>query len=509
VANIARVVTDQSVKDSLLYARKLPKPSGWGPSATKYPTASIICTKTDQLNVELTGRRLSGPGQSLSKETLQELEANIQKTKKDGDKTNHELWVRKRYFLVMNARNASVTEKLREAYAEPLKGEHLQVFCVSNLEYEKSASEGLDDGIGASCIPQLRQFCHSITAPVQLSESRNVLLPRLGNSVFAMKRWATKASQGQTTELAVIQANRGAVLHDINNYTYHLEEKIDETVSGMRKDVEQNLTTLMENRVGAWEQEAKNQSSKWRQWHWNQYNAWCRNDGCWRSPKLGNVNWTQQIMWRMQQELQFQSDLLLEEISEKFDSFGTLMKKELHNIQNTFESKKTSASLSQSIPAWTNQIDHKIQKAKTRARNDFKTIQYKATESSVTSYVFVAMCSAHRMAARESGPGMKRRQIGIIEERIGNGNLFPVVSQAIQDDLEKLVLQAQADFKKALTDIVVEMKYQVHMQYDDTELARESLQLAKYLQNRLPEFEEELAKIRTDVEDTSDWIGRI
>lgn len=65
-----------------------------------------------------------------------------------------------------------------------------------------------------------------------------------------------------------------------------------------------------------------------------QYNAWCMNSGNHYTLKRGSVNWNADLIWKMRMELDFQWNLLEEEIPTVFkailesitDSFGQLQR---------------------------------------------------------------------------------------------------------------------------------------------------------------------------------------
>lgn len=45
-----------------------------------------------------------------------------------------------------------------------------------------------------------------------------------------------------------------------------------------------------------------------------QYNAWCLNNGHHFTGKRGEVNWNQDLIWKMKSELEFQWELVEEEV---------------------------------------------------------------------------------------------------------------------------------------------------------------------------------------------------
>lgn len=64
------------------------------------------------------------------------------------------------------------------------------MFCVSNTTYEKYAEKGNNELVQSSGIPQLRQFCHSITAEAQFREASHFLRSTLPSIIHSLELWA-------------------------------------------------------------------------------------------------------------------------------------------------------------------------------------------------------------------------------------------------------------------------------------------------------------------------------
>lgn len=64
------------------------------------------------------------------------------------------------------------------------------MFCVSNKLYGKYSSKGNTNLVVASGIPELRRFCHSITAEAQLREAQHFLQSALFSFVNSLGMWA-------------------------------------------------------------------------------------------------------------------------------------------------------------------------------------------------------------------------------------------------------------------------------------------------------------------------------
>ena len=105
----------------------------------------------------------------------------------------------RREILLINARNSHVKEGLQAAYASKIPGGRLEVFCVSNKMYQGASRKGKVEAVQASGIPQLRRFCHSITARIRLLESKNFLEASLSNLLGSIELWANTAPEPQHT----------------------------------------------------------------------------------------------------------------------------------------------------------------------------------------------------------------------------------------------------------------------------------------------------------------------
>ncbi|KAL2126183.1 hypothetical protein VTI74DRAFT_1519 [Chaetomium olivicolor] len=56
------------------------------------------------------------------------------------------------------------------------------------------------------------------------------------------------------------------------------------------------LNGLQDDRHPIWKEAAYTEAKPWREWHWTQYDAWCRNNGHHRTDKLGKVDWNAKIV---------------------------------------------------------------------------------------------------------------------------------------------------------------------------------------------------------------------
>jgi len=79
----------------------------------------------------------------------------------------------------------------------------LEVFCVSNTTYEKFSRKGNTEMVLASGIPELRRFCHTITAGAQFLEAKHFLRSNLSSLLSSVELWASSFKPRPQIEEAV------------------------------------------------------------------------------------------------------------------------------------------------------------------------------------------------------------------------------------------------------------------------------------------------------------------
>ena len=68
-----------------------------------------------------------------------------------------------------------------------------------------------------------------------------------------------------------------------------------------------------------------------------QYDAWCRNNGDYYTEKRGSVNWNQDLIWKMKSELEFQWELVEEEVTRVLDELLEGLKTKLTDLRASLE----------------------------------------------------------------------------------------------------------------------------------------------------------------------------
>ena len=81
-----------------------------------------------------------------------------------------------------------------------MEGRILDVFCVSNKWYEKYCPKGNTNFVEASGVPDVRRFCHTVTADAQLNEAKHFLKSKLSAMLNTLNLWADSSLQKQESE---------------------------------------------------------------------------------------------------------------------------------------------------------------------------------------------------------------------------------------------------------------------------------------------------------------------
>jgi hypothetical protein len=100
---------------------------------------------------------------------------------------------------LIEARNSHVSEGLKRAYAEKVARGTLDVFCISNKHYEKFCRKGNVEYVKKTGIPELRRFCHSITAAAQFIGAKHYVQSRVPGLLNSIRLLAEKEPREEDT----------------------------------------------------------------------------------------------------------------------------------------------------------------------------------------------------------------------------------------------------------------------------------------------------------------------
>ncbi|RYP26651.1 hypothetical protein DL767_007934 [Monosporascus sp. MG133] len=341
-----------------------------------------------------------------------------------------EKYLMKQEWLLIEARNEHVKDGLRKAYAAKVPGEKLDVFCVSNTTYEKYSEKGDQELVRASGIPQLRQFCHSITAEAQFREALDRLQARLPNLINSLELWANTNLETHEREDFVLDVCVYRILTDV-------EKEIADAVSTLRDDF--NL----------------------------QYYAWCLNKGNHATPSRSREDWNAKIIWKMRMELDYQWELVEDEIPSLFESLLDTIRSELGYLKDQVGNSAqpdVSKALNEGIDSRIKGLEYTLGLEKEKFASAVRLVRRDASETNYNSFILKEMIPAYREASSQRGAGRDRRQKQIVQNRITDGTLFPNMSIAIRRDMERAIKQSE----KALRDILGQSVSNIRNDFDLT-----------------------------------------
>jgi hypothetical protein len=98
-----------------------------------------------------------------------------------------------------------VEEQLNRLYSGMVVNGNLEIFCVSNTEYNDSRGEEYTIArprIELSGIPALRQYCHLIPAKTQFEAVSAYLEHQVPSLLSSIRQWLLLGSEGLSAERA-------------------------------------------------------------------------------------------------------------------------------------------------------------------------------------------------------------------------------------------------------------------------------------------------------------------
>ncbi|QKD53759.2 uncharacterized protein FOBCDRAFT_260326 [Fusarium oxysporum Fo47] len=377
VAKISRAITDQSLKYSLFYVLSRHMPTEWEDSGAKRLNVAVVCTKSEEINLVTARRELCGPNKAISIATMESLDSEIDTAKSSGDRKRKKDAKKQQELLLVQARNEHVKRNLQTGYSSEMDGRNLDVFCVSNKWYEKYCPKGNNTFVDASGIPDLRRFCHTLTADAQLNEAKHYLRSRLSALLNSLDLWANSSLDEQ--------------------------DKIEELDDSVRAKAKEALDQIP-NLVATFRQDFTECFQEQIMTFFGQYNAWCLNYGDHQTPKRGRENWNAKIIWKMRMELEGQWDIVEEEVTDVFSAV-------LHGAMSLLDSLKSGLShslppqhvnpIAQSINAQIENLKYKMSREERRLHAEVRVIRRYASESNYNSYVLQDMIPQYRSAASQ------------------------------------------------------------------------------------------------------------
>ncbi|KAL8365133.1 hypothetical protein RB595_004106 [Gaeumannomyces hyphopodioides] len=440
VANISRAITDQSLKSSLYSVLSRHVPMAWDEVAGKGLKVAVVCTKSDDINLNAAKGAFCGPGKAIDPVTLQNLDAGIEVAKRSGSQHYYLKTLKHRKkILFIKARSDHVKRGLQQAYASKVPGEVLDVFCVSNTMYEKYAPQGNGELVAASEIPDVRRFCHSVTAEARYNEACHFMHSSMPSLLSTLKLWINSYTTRAAETNAQDEELNDKICDALRDATAQITTGVIELSGTFRVCFRDQILKLSEGWRPQWEKKAAEEGSKWQVWHWTQYNAWCLNNGHHATRKMSRQDWNAQILWKMRMELDYAWGIVEDEANEVFDAFLKAATTQLGGLRDKVKEPQLRRSLAEGLDCHIEDLEYRIGRCKEDFLHQVKTIRRHASESNHNSYVLREMLPAYRHACSQSGDGKGQRQQDIIQGRITDGELFPNICAAISTAMEQLV----------------------------------------------------------------------
>ncbi|EXV00317.1 Ras GTPase family protein [Metarhizium robertsii] len=431
VANISRAITDQSLKSSLFSVLSRHVPLELEESGAKALRIAVICTRAEDIDIENAKQEFCGPGNSVDLDECDKLESELEAARRTGDSAQKKRlklkygdfipastirlfltrpWCCRHRLLFIEARNQHVKRGLQSAYASKIPDQTLDVFCVSNKIYEKHVPKGNSEFVAASGIPELRRFCHTITADAQLQEATHFLKSSIPSFLTTLEIRLGSLCSGDE-KLARFQQARNSIHRG-------LDEMVEASSGNMQPPLREKYgkSTLG---IGV-----------------AQYDAWCCNNGHHATAGRDREDWNAKIIWKMRSELDFQWTVVEEEAEAGFCKLQKTLDGLFANLQAVLVDLMLGNDLSvleYALSAQIHNVTYRIQRAKEGYAKEMSLTRRYASETNFTSFILQQMTDTYRHAAGQRGAGKSARQKAIVQGRITDNILFPTICALISD----------------------------------------------------------------------------
>ncbi|KAJ3547834.1 hypothetical protein NM208_g1316 [Fusarium decemcellulare] len=343
-----------------------------------------------------------------------------------------------------------------------MEGKRLDVFCVSNKWYEQYCPKGNNEFVEASGVPELRRFYHALTAEAQLNEAKHFLkskLELLNDSIY--------------NELNAVEDGAGCVTISAS----FLQE--------LSVCFQEQIMTFFARRDQHWEEAASKEGQKWTEsklepipYHTEdatndcvaaQYNAWRRNNDNRQTMKRGQENWNARIIWKMRMELEGQWDLVEEEVSDDF----LAMLRGAKSLLETWNATLPQCVPSQYATSLAHGVDFQIQNLDYRIKREEQVFLGEGNTPSIDLRLTKKVCfinllhpKLHFLSSDQSlglwpSGGQTARQISIVPGHIEERVVFPQLSIAIAESMNKGIAAAGKKVDDLFEDVVGSIKKDV------------------------------------------------
>ncbi|KFH46600.1 hypothetical protein ACRE_024930 [Hapsidospora chrysogenum ATCC 11550] len=439
VAKIQRAITDQSIKSSLYWILSRHAPMEWEASGGRKLNVAV------EINIKSAKSEFCGEDKRISSQTVVQLEQEIEAAKQSHDRSRKKEAKRRLEFLLIGARNAHVKQGLQRAYSSQVPGRDLHVFCVSNTAYEKYCRKGNREYVEASGVPELRRFCHGISADAQLNEARHFLHSRLAGLVNSLGLWSGSRLLAPEKPEVISTA-------PVTKTVEALREELLDSVTELRREFMETFNDQIMKLFAAYEAEWAKVATRESK-SWEQYNAWCLHNGDHSTYNRKHVNWNASLIWKMRMETEFAWELVLDEVHTVFERLKSTVTASLENI------KTTVLAIDTLIPSWA----YKLGLEESAFHRGVSTIMRRSSETHVNSYILDDMMPSYRAASKQQGTGKAARQRQIVGGHVSEGTVFARMAIRLREDMGALVRVSEDRLRVSGEAMVERLKVDVGM----------------------------------------------
>ncbi|KAK2596612.1 hypothetical protein QQS21_006288 [Conoideocrella luteorostrata] len=456
VANISRAVTDQSLQSSLFSVLSRHVPLEFEHEGAKALRVAV------EIDLDNAKQEFCGPNNLVRSDVCDKIENDIEAARQVGNSPEKKHLKLRRKVLFIEARNEHVKRGLQKEYESKVPNRTLDVFCVSNKMYSDHIRNGNLEFIMASGIPELRKFCHTITADAQMQEANHFLTSSIPSLLTSLEIRIGGLCTGDE-ERATTQLMKNKIHAKLNETSTEVTHAIQQLTAELRDDYHsqiQNLFTFGDK----WQKEAASRGLKWQNtqvWHWcretAQYDAWCRNYGNHSTYKKEREDWNAQIIWKMRSELEFAWNIVEAEIPACFGSLQSSFLKVFEDLQTVFlslVSQRPRSLVLDALVAQINNVRYRVDQAKENFATEVNLTRRYASETNLTSFIRDQMQDAYRNATDQRGTGKSMRQKSIVQGRITDGMLFPAICGLISDRMYCAIQKTEQELSDMMMAVI-------------------------------------------------------
>lgn len=393
VADIGRAASNQTIQGAIFDITKQNFPNEWETGRRDRRGLTIICTRSEEMDLENIGQQFVAQGISIRKKEIEELKA---KHRNAGTPADRKMYKKQLLHRLMDVRNSYISKRLKQTYSSMAHGQELKVYCISNKEYSKGRKENDISRITASQIPNLRKDCFRIIADSRLAEAQIFLTSALPGLLQSIKLHTSPKVNVSQELLDTISSTEQQLL-SIQNSTraefefFTLKAKAHCLVP---------LLALSPRACSDWSQDASKTHKEYTSWHHSSYDAFIRNNGTHATDAVRHRSWNNEMSGKMHFDLSNYWEILEAQIQDHFKKLLSDIQKYMTQLQ--LQSEKLPG-FSQSVQLLLPSIELEIANIQFAAFREIRFVQSKATEDNCMSFMFAAMLPTYREAAGISG----------------------------------------------------------------------------------------------------------